>query len=85
MTTLREQLISISDLYGDAKGIGRQRVSTIVLNRGSTLDLIAQGRSDLNTGTFERAMIWFSVNWPSEANWPKEIARPVPSITEAAE
>jgi len=82
--TLREQLILVSDEFGRARGIGRQRVSTIVLNRGSTLDLLAQGRSDLNTGTFERAMIWFSENWPKGAEWPAGVPRPVLQ-TEAAE
>ncbi|MDE3797621.1 hypothetical protein GOB46_21030 [Sinorhizobium meliloti] len=82
--TLREQLILVSDEFGRARGIGRQRVSTIVLNRGSTLDLLAQGRSDLNTGTFERAMIWFSENWPEGAEWPAGVPRPVLQ-TEAAE
>ncbi|MDX0788167.1 hypothetical protein GOD70_16825 [Sinorhizobium medicae] len=82
--TLREQLILVSDEFGRARGIGRQRVSTIVLNRGSTLDLLAQGRSDLNTGTFERAMIWFSENWPEGAEWPTGVPRPV-FQTEAAE
>ncbi|MDX1134339.1 hypothetical protein GOL33_28395 [Sinorhizobium medicae] len=82
--TLREQLILVSDEFGRARGIGRQRVSTIVLNRGSTLDLLAQGRSDLDTGTFERAMIWFSENWPEGAEWPAGVPRPV-FQTEAAE
>lgn len=82
--TLREQLILVSDEFGRARGIGRQRVSTIVLNRGSTLDLLAQGRSDLNTGTFERAMIWFSENWPDGAEWPAGVPRPILQ-TEAAE
>lgn len=81
--TLREQLILVSDEFGRARGIGRQRVSTIVLNRGSTLDLLAQGRSDLNTGTFERAMLWFSENWPEAAKWPTGVSRPV--MQEAAE
>ncbi|MCA1368095.1 hypothetical protein I6F15_11850 [Bradyrhizobium sp. BRP14] len=81
--TLREQLILVSDEFGRARGIGRQRVSTIVLNRGSTLDLLAQGRSDLNTGTFERAMLWFAENWPERAEWPAGVPRP--AMQEAAE
>ncbi len=85
--TLREQLISISDLFGEAKGIGRQRVSTIVLNRGASLDLIAAGKADLNTGTFERAMHWFSDHWPDGVEWPRDVLRPVPAakVPEAAE
>lgn len=81
--TLREQLITISDIFAQARGIGRQRLSTIVLNRGSTLDRIADGDSDLTTGTFEKAMLWFSVNWPESVDWPADVPRPV-SAEEAA-
>jgi hypothetical protein len=82
--TLREQLILVSDRFGAARGIGRQRVSTLVLNRGSTLDLLAGGSADVTTGTFERAMLWFSANWPEGAEWPAEVLRPC-SVPEAAE
>jgi len=85
MMTLRAQLILVSDLYGQATGKGRQRVSTIVLNRGSTLDKIADGQADLNTGTFEKAMLWFSRNWPDDAEWPSDVARPAARLPEAAE
>lgn len=85
MMTLRAQLILVSDLYGQATGKGRQRVSTIVLNRGSTLDKIADGQADLTTGTFEKAMLWFSENWPQQLDWPSSIKRPFAKIPEAAE
>lgn len=81
--TLREQLITVSDIFAQSRGIGRQRLSTIVLNRGSTLDRIADGDSDLNTGTFEKAMLWFSENWPDGVAWPADISRPA-STEEAA-
>lgn len=85
MKTLREQLIIVSDAYGVLRGIGRQRVSTIVLNRGSTLDAIADGRADVTTGTFEKAMRWLSANWPEGHDWPEGIDRPVVLAKEAAE
>lgn len=75
MMTLREQLLIVADRYAEASGIGRKRVSTLVLNGGGKLDAIAQGR-DLTTGSFERAMLWFSDNWPSTVSWPQGIARP---------
>ena len=84
--TLRDALISISDAYGDAMKIGRQRVSTIVLQRGATLQRIADGKADVTTGTYERAMVWFSDHWPEGAVWPGDIARPARSEKlEAAE
>lgn len=75
MTQLRTQLLLVANSYAKARGISRARVSTIVFNAGSTLDKIANGR-DLTTGSFEKAMLWFSANWPEGAKWPKSIARP---------
>lgn len=73
---LRDQIIVVADTYADALGIGRKRVSTIVLNRGSKLDDIANG-GDLATGTFEKAMLWFSDSWPEGAEWPASVPRPI--------
>jgi len=83
MTNLRDQLIAVSDSYAALRGLSRARVSTIVFSSGMAIDRIASGR-DLNTGSFERAMRWFSENWPDGAKWPKGIARPAPSADEAA-
>lgn len=80
MSNLRDQLISISDAYGAARSLSRARVSTIVFNAGSTLDRIASGR-DLTTGNFERAMRWFSANWPDGVEWPEGVDRPVVSAS----
>ncbi|MGV1768765.1 hypothetical protein ACQZ6B_01185 [Agrobacterium vitis] len=84
--TLREKLILISDTYAASRGVGRQRISTLVLNRGSTLDAIADGRADVTTVTFERAMQWFSDRWPADLVWPDGVSRPDRiAIPEAAE
>ncbi|MEP9389622.1 hypothetical protein [Mesorhizobium sp. KR9-304] len=82
MLNLRSQLISVSNAYCAATRLSRSRVSTIVLNRGATLDKIAAGESDINTGTFEKALLWYSANWPENAVWPDDVARP--RSTEAA-
>lgn len=79
-----EQILLISDRYGAIAGIGRKRVSTIVMNRGSKLDDIAEG-GDLSTRTFERAMQWFSDNWPEGQPWPEGISRPSVRIAPALE
>jgi len=79
MLNLREQIIVVSDAYGRLAKQGRKRISTIVLNRGSKLDDIAQG-GDLNTATFERAMLWFSENWPKGEEWPSTVPRPSVSL-----
>lgn len=75
MANLRDQLITVADSYAAARSLSRARVSTIVFNAGHALDRIAAGR-DLATGNFERAMRWFSDNWPEGAAWPDEVPRP---------
>jgi hypothetical protein len=75
MTNLRTQLIAVADAYAAHRGLSRSRVSTIVFNAGAALDRVASGR-DLNTGNWERAMRWFSDNWPDGAEWPDEVPRP---------
>jgi hypothetical protein len=76
--TLKEQLLSVGDAFAAAVGLSRSRVSTVVLNRGSTLDAIAAGKVDVTTGTFEKAMFWFSSNWPDGVDWPVDVVRPQP-------
>ena len=72
---LTSQLIEIADAYCALTGLSRSRVATVVFNDGKKLDLIAAGK-DLNTRSFERAMLWFSDNWPDSAAWPEGIVRP---------
>lgn len=77
MNSLRLQLLTLADAYCKARKLSRARVSTIVFNAGMALDRIASGK-DLTTGSWERAMAWFSQNWPEGAEWPKGVKRPQP-------
>jgi len=72
---LRDQLIAVCEAYAVAKKISISTLSTQLLNGGGRLPAIAAG-GDLNTGKFEEAMSWLSANWPENAVWPAEIARP---------
>lgn len=82
--TLKGCLLSVADAYAAATGLSRSRISTIVLNRGATLEAIAAGKADVTTGTYEKAMSWFSSNWPETAVWPDGIERPAVTEPEAA-
>lgn len=73
---LTEQLVAVADTFCAARRLSRARVSTIVLNQGGRLELIAAGTADITTGRFERAMQWFSDNWPGGTIWPEAVARP---------
>lgn len=76
MSNLLSSLLRVSDVYCAETGIGRQRLSTLMLGAGHRLDTIAAG-GDLKTRTCERAMQWLSDNWPADAAWPKGVDRPL--------
>lgn len=84
MSNLLAQLLSVSEAYCATSGIGRQRLSTLMLGAGHRLETIAAG-GDLKTGTYEKALQWLSDNWPDGAEWPVGIERPEAKPAEAAE
>lgn len=73
--TLRDQLLTLCEIYCSARGISRARVSTLVFNGGHVLNRVVDG-GDVTTGSFERAVQWFSDNWPDGVEWPAETIRP---------
>lgn len=82
MMTLKDQLLHVAHLYAVAVGSrGRDGQPSLsspsmrVFGDGKTFARIAAG-GDLTTGNFERAMRWFSENWPEGADWPSEVERP---------
>lgn len=41
---------------------------------------------DIGTVSFEKAMQWFSNQWPIDLEWPSDVPRPEPiTLLEAAE
>ncbi len=75
MMTLTDNLVCVADAYCAAVGRSRSRISTVIFGGGDRLDGVARGR-DLNTRSYERAMQWFSDNWPEGVAWPDGITRP---------
>ena len=73
---LTEQLITVAQAYCKARNLSLARVSTLVFNEGKKLTAIASGSVDLGTRRFENAMRWFSSNWPSGCDWPRDVPRP---------
>lgn len=82
MMTLTEKLNRVVDAYCAHVRRSRSRVSFIVFGDGSRLDGIAAGK-DLNTRSWERAMAWFSANWPEGLDWPAGVERPEAATSSA--
>lgn len=83
--TLTDQLLAVARAYSEARGLSMARVSTLVFNEGKKLDAVEFHGADLATGRFEKAMRWFSDNWPGEAVWPAEVVRPIGVAQPASE
>lgn len=73
--TLIDQLLLVSDEYARAENVGDTTVSWRLFGDGKKLTAIRRG-SDLQVRRFERAVQWFSDNWPEEAKWPVGVDRP---------
>lgn len=75
MNTPILQLIDLSNRYCVATERTRSAVSKRVFNDGKVLDKLAAG-GDLTTSRYQMALLWFSENWPENAEWPTGIPRP---------
>lgn len=80
---LTDKLLVVTDRYCEAVRLSRGRVSTLVFGDGMRLEGIASGK-DLNTRSYEKAMLWFSSNWPEGLAWPDGAERPHPDDEQAA-
>lgn len=75
---LTDQLLTVAQLYADARKLSASRVSTIVFGDGKIISRINDG-ADITTRRLEGAMAWFSSNWPDDVVWPETVQRPAAS------
>ncbi|MHB2265010.1 hypothetical protein [Aliihoeflea sp. PC F10.4] len=74
-------LTTLADAYLDATGTKDVTLSFWVFNDSKKLAALRSG-ADITVGRFNAALIWFAENWPADALWPANVARPT---LEAAE
>lgn len=73
--TFTASLLKVCESYCAATDLSRGRLGTLVFNDGKAFERIAGG-GDLNTRSYEKAMLWFSANWPEGLAWPDDVERP---------
>lgn len=78
-----DQVVALANAFADARGIGEARVSTLVFNDGKRISRVREG-ADIGVRSVERAVQWFSDNWPEGVDWPLEVPRPEPVSSESA-
>lgn len=78
-----ENLLAVARAYAEIEGVPLTTVSFRVFDDSKKLAAIG-GKADIGVRRFERAMQWFSDNWPN-GDWPAEVPRPSLSVAEAAQ
>jgi hypothetical protein len=75
-----DSLLKVARRYAEIEGVALTTVSSRALNDGKKLAAL-EGGADINVKRMERALDWFSANWP-EGEWPSDVPRPEMSIVD---
>jgi hypothetical protein len=68
-----DQLLKLARRYAELKGVPLSTVSSRVFDDGKKLAAL-EGGADINVKRLERALAWFSDNFP-EGEWPSDVPR----------
>ena len=75
---LKQHLLSLSGAYAGAIDVGETTVWRRAINDPAFLDRLKSDKT-ITVRTYDRAVQWFSDNWPAGLEWPEQVARPAPS------
>jgi hypothetical protein len=78
-----QRLLLLAKAYGSAAEIELSTVSWRVFGDTKKLAALETG-SDIQVGRYEKAVQWFSDNWPERARWPAAVQRPAPKPERAS-
>lgn len=83
MIPLTQQLLALASAYCEATDVKIGTLSFRIFNDSKIFARISNG-NDITTGRFEKAIRWFSENWPENAVWPETVARPTHAKSDEA-
>lgn len=72
--TPTQQLLALSERYCLLRGISERTASGRIFKDSRTI-LRVKGGGSLTLKNFEKAVLWFSENWPENIDWPGFIER----------
>lgn len=75
-------LLSLADAFQKADPVSDTTLSFRVFKDSKKLGAL-RGGSDITTGRFNDAIVWFSENWPAAGTWPADVKRPEVAETAA--
>lgn len=81
--TQRTALTTLAETMAAHQGVTHFAISMRALGKGDFFKKLMAG-GDCRTATAARVLDWFSDNWPSDLEWPRDIARPLSRKKEKA-
>lgn len=79
-----QSLITLAETLAAHQGVTHFAISMRAMGKGDFFKRLQKPGADCRTGTATRLAAWFSENWPSDLEWPRNIPRPQKSKKEAA-
>lgn len=72
-------ILSLAHAYCLAAGVPLSTVSARVFDDGKRLQQIREG-GGITLARYNKALCWFSANWPDNAVWPSHVERPLTEV-----
>lgn len=77
---LRNQLLTLARLYGEATGYSLGSVGQMVVGDGKFFSRLEDETAGFTVASYDRAAGRFSAVWPDTTPWPDGIPRPEPIV-----
>ncbi len=82
-TELKQHLLSLSSTFAASTGMKMTAIWVAILNDRAFPSRLNSDKT-ITIRTYDRAVQWFSANWPDDTAWPEAVMRPAPSLAEAS-
>lgn len=76
MLTLTDQMLTVAKAYCEALGVSLSVASRRAFDESKLLGDLDRGHSSPTLKRSDRALRWFSDNWPDGHDWPADVPRP---------
>lgn len=80
--TLSHHLTDLAAAYTSAMNVSLATLSERAAGDWRFFQQVAAGALNFRIRSYDRAIAWFSTNWPEGVEWPEGVPRPV--MTEAS-
>lgn len=81
---LKRLILTLAERFADLTGSSLGSVSNRAFGDSRILHRVQRGKGGMTLARADRALAWFSENWPAAAEWPAGVPRPVEGCTEVA-